>query len=512
MPQKLSVEVRPYNPSRRALDALAVHVAAAARELVGGVEHRVVALHVHPPEEKSAGAARASRFRATVVDYANGRTLDLIGDIADPAGLRVEETARQPAVGNEEFAAAVAVLRTNGELGDRTAYRPMPPHVPLERPDGARDRAIAVGLAGKRHEIVAVDLGRRRVVRFEQNAPPRSLAAATLCGVPAAADQTTADQGTPGTARISVRRGGSVLWELVATRPAGSSGFWGSGVELRDVRFRGHRVLHQAHVPILNVRYDGDKCGPYRDWQWQEGMIRADGEDVAPGFRLCSTPAQTILESKSDRGDFLGVAVYVDGEDVVLVSELEAGWYRYVSSWRLRSNGEIRPRFGFAATSSSCVCNVHHHHAYWRLDFDIGGLRNVVNEFNDPAIGRGKWQTLAWETKRPRVQSRRWRIGDGAGHAYELVPGERDGSAAGDDYARGDLWFLRRRDGQLDDNPIAGTEAELDRFVGRESILNQDVVVWYGAHFTHDVRHAGPADEDHVVGPTVVPRGWNRWP
>jgi len=38
--------------------------------------------------------------------------------------------------------------------------------------------------------------------------------------------------------------------------------------------------------------------------------------------------------------------VYVQGQEVVLVSEMEAGWYRYVSQWRLHTDGTIRPRFG----------------------------------------------------------------------------------------------------------------------------------------------------------------------
>ena len=48
-------------------------------------------------------------------------------------------------------------------------------------------------------------------------------------------------------------------------------------------------------------------------------------------------------------------------EEVVLVSEMEAGWYRYISEWRLHSNGTIKPSFGFSTVDNSCFCNPHHH-------------------------------------------------------------------------------------------------------------------------------------------------------
>ena len=82
------------------------------------------------------------------------------------------------------------------------------------------------------------------------------------------------------------------MWRFLVIRPAASSGTNGSGIELRYVDYKGKRVLYRAHVPILNVKYTGDACGPYRDWQYQEGMIQAAGSDVAPGFRLCPAPAQ----------------------------------------------------------------------------------------------------------------------------------------------------------------------------------------------------------------------------
>ena len=155
----------------------------------------------------------------------------------------------------------------------------MPPLAGEELPDGTVERTVTVGLrpaqGGEGHEIVGVRLGRREVVRYEDKAPPRSRAAPRVCGVPDAGQTTTSS--AAGAARITVTRDGETLWSLIAVRPAASSGAQGSGVELRGVSYRGRRVLRRAHVPILNVRYDGDACGPYRDWQNEEGRFKAQG-------------------------------------------------------------------------------------------------------------------------------------------------------------------------------------------------------------------------------------------
>ena len=302
-------------------------------------------------------------------------------------------------------------------------------------------------------------------------------------------------------------------------RPSASSGTNASGIELQNVMYRGKLVLFQAHAPILNVRYDGDACGPFRDWLFEESFIEADGTNVAPGFRRSQTPAQTILESGSDSGNFRGVAIYREGQETVLVGELQAGWYRYVSQWRLHDNGIIRPRFGFSAVEDSCVCNVHHHNVYWRLDFDVGTAENnEVREFNSPPIfPPDNWHTLRFEArrlKRPEL-GRKWRIRNTqTGDAYDLIPGAEDGVA--DDFSRGDFWVLRFNEGQIDDgisaapsqagDPQPNAPAGINRFVNGESTRNQDIVVWYSAHFTHDLHE----DEDtgHVLGPTLRPVRW----
>jgi Cu2+-containing amine oxidase len=288
---------------------------------------------------------------------------------------------------------------------------------------------------------------------------------------------------------------------------------------LKYVDYRGKRVLFRAHVPILNVKYNGNACGPYRDWQNQEGMIQANGADVAPGFRLCNAPATTILNTGNDAGNYLGVAIYVQGREVVLVSEMQAGWYRYISEWRLHTDGTVRPRFGFSAVQSSCVCNVHHHHVYWRFDFDIRTAgNNFVREFNDPPLfGTSKWHDKNFEIRRPRdpARKRKWRVENkSTGESYDIVPGPNDGVATtlpDSPFGRGDVWILRYHSTEIDDGSIATGppyEAGLDGWVNGESINGADVVVWYGAHFTHDVAHDHPGEFGHVVGPDLKRGRW----
>ena len=324
---------------------------------------------------------------------------------------------------------------------------------------------------------------------------------------------------------MTVSRGNTVLWRFRVRRPAATKGPGlstnGTGIELRQVDYRGKRVLYRAHVPILNVKYEPGGCGAFRDWQNEEGKLHAVGTDVAPGFRLCPTPATTILDTGSDKGNFLGVAIYVEGEEVVLVSEMEAGWYRYVCQWRLHADGTIKPRFGFSAIQNSCVCNIHHHHAYWRFDFDIGTPgNNIVSEFNDPCLpahAPAKWHQHLYEVQRPRdpTRNRKWRITNSkTKDCYELIPGRDDGIATkGSDwpFPRGDVWLLRYHPNEIDDG-IAATgppyAANLAAFLNGEPIKNQDVVIWYGAHFTHDVQAEPPSVFGDIVGPTLTPISW----
>ena len=526
--EPLELDVGPHGPSE--VEAVALRAGLLAhpsiRSILADAEARIVSFRVDDDGGKSSEPCRPDRFTATIVDYTNGRSLRVAGALASlesssPGDLEVEDVADDPLPSPEEYADAVDVVRHDRELraaldtGSLVAYPPMPPLVSTELPDGRIDRAVTVALRTEGderidHRVYGVNLFSRRIIDLDRFHWPDL----TVCEPPPASDSCPTT-GSTGQVTVAVWQGGQKIWDFVAVRPAASSGTNGSGIELRYVRYRGKTVLYRAHVPILNIQYlAGADCGPtYRDWQNQEACFEANGNDVIPGVRLCSSPARTLLDSGKDAGNFRGVAIYVDGQDVVLVSELSAGWYRYISEWRLRSDGTIRPRWGFGATDNPCTCNEHIHHVYWRFDFDIRtAWNNTVQEHNDPPIISGSnWHTKSYEIRRPRDAShdRYWRISNaGTGEAYDLVPGANDG--ASDAYGLGDLWVLRYHGNELDDGQGFTTDpslsiAKLDKFRSpAESVVGQDVVLWYAAHFRHDLAH----EAGDWRGPLLRPVNW----
>jgi len=129
-----------------------------------------------------------------------------------------------------------------------------------------------------------------------------------------------------------------------------------------------------------------------------------------------------------------------------------------------------------------------------------------------PLVGASNWHTKSFEIRRPRdpARNRKWRVENTVtGEAYDIVPGASDGVATSSPdwpFPRGDVWILKYRGSEIDDGSVATGppyEANLDAFVNGEAISNSDVVVWYGAHFTHDVAGEGPGPHGHIVGPTL---------
>lgn len=446
-----------------------------------------------------------SFFRASVYDYTRGLSILWRGIPFDPSQIFSTVSSAQPVTNAEEILEAARLAGHRLESNE-VVHGSMPPVIAREFPDGTSHRILNIVInSGTSSTIFEVNMNNGTVQTPEPHNRPPS------CDAPLPADGLPTGKGLTGTANLVITQGGQTLWTFQAVRPSSSSGLQGSGIELRNVKYKGKTVLFRAHVPILNVEYEQQSpgCGPhYRDWQFDEYWFQCSGSDVAPGFRMC--PAKTILDTNTDGGNFRGVAVYVEGREVVLKSVLSAGWYRYVSEWRFGVDGTLKPRWGFAGVleGSNCVCVAHHHHVYWRFDFDIETAgNNLVTEYNDPPIFTSKYHDKLFEIRRPKDYSRQrhWEVSNAkTERRYALIPGSRDGTSTA--FGIGDVWVLQYHGTELDDGSWTPM-AKLDNLLTGEAVKDKDVVIWYGAHFRH-VHGAGDGPGTHIVGPEIRPIKW----
>lgn len=483
-----------------------------------GARARILVFEFIEPDPKASDKTSApTQYRAQVFDYTNNKAYVVIGNFKD-SRIEISATTQQPNTCDEEFQDAVSIIAADKQLGEAVRnhllepYMPMPPLVAIDQPVSKIERTVTVGLMppdGKSgNEVIGVNMIRRSVVRYQDGAPPTANAVTQNCGVPNAGQSTTS-RGTAGTADIVISRGGQEIWRFTCVRPSASSGGNASGIDLRNVKYHGKLVLKEAHAPILNVQYERNFCGPFRDWSYQEGMFVANGTDVAGtngGIRMCTEEPQTAIDNGTDTGNYRGVAIY-DRESVTLVSELNAGWYRYISKWVFHDEGIIEPRFGFGATTNSCVCHIHIHHVYWRFDFDLNtATNNAVFESKN-----GFAKSIEFEGRRARTgglqvfQVRNLLSGEIA----EIRPGPRDGNY--DKYGKGDFWALLYKSTEIDDNGGSSTAINIDPYVNNENIYGADVVVWYGGHWRHE-HFDGPTPEHgegpETIGPDIILSGY----
>jgi hypothetical protein len=528
------IDVKPWGPTPEMMDAAIARLATnPSVQPFSSTRTRLLSFKLSNSEKVAGESQPPDGFLATYFDYTNNRAYVVRGRF-DSDAVAVEPTSTQPLPNREEFAEAVKILSNDPVLGPglrdkkMKAYRPMPPLDNVNLPIEKTERTITVGLlpagGSGRPEIVGVNMIRQTTVRYEGGAPSQARIAGEMCGPPEAPQQTT--PGAHPSYQLTIKRDGVELWSFRVTRPSESSGDpdQGSGIDLTNVRYRGKRVLGQAHVPVLNVLYKDNGCGPYRDWQKDENEFHAVGRDLAGGFRLCTSKPTTMVDSGSDLGNFEGVAIWDTGNEVILVTELEAGWYRYAMKWSFRDDGVIKPRFGFSAVENPCVCIAHDHHVYWRFDFDV-----VAANRNSVCVKSSPSPTCAPITKEATLASigshLEVRNAAGAG-AYRLTAGPNDG--APDAYSKGTAWVLADTPNEVHDrrseckeSPYYCTDIQINKFVNGQSTSDKDVVVWYRASFKHGAGDIAPpglqATDDgpdlagpgsHIVGPQLRPINW----
>lgn len=508
------ITLAPWGPTQQVVDAAKAGVMRnpAVLKRMGTSRFRLISFELIDGGKINGNIVPPDSYRAVLFDYTRNLSYAATGRL-ESSIVQVSPNSTQPIPSDEEFDAAVAVVSRHPKFGPGiangtlTVYNPMPPLVDENQPVGRVNRTLSVGLQsndGSGSQILGVDMISETVVGYPNNAPPASIATPSSCGVSSSGGGSS----SAGTYNLIISRAGVEIWNLVVVTPSISSGGThgnGSGLEVQNVNYRGQRVLTRGHIPILNVKYDSG-CGPYRDWLNSQSNFTANGSDLAPGIRLCTSPPQTILESGTDAGNFSGVAIWDDRENVQMVAEMSAGWYRYLMEWNFSDDGVIRPRFGFGSTSSSCVCINRNHHAYWRFDFDIGSAAgNLVTERlpNGPLV-------IDKEGMQPRLygSNQTWTISNSLSPlSCTLIPGPHDSNY--DKYGTGDVWVVVNHPNELDDgvNCTSGcsTSINIAPFVNGESTTNADVVVWYGAHCNRfDASNPLNLIGDHVLGPDIV--------
>jgi hypothetical protein len=292
---------------------------------------------------------------------------------------------------------------------------------------------------------------------------------------------------------------GSPVWEMCWLGPNSSSGPRGSGLEVREVHYRGFLVAKRIHSPMLFAEYTSSTC--YRDWKDQSTPTLAHssthntmavppdlsrlattscsvsnhptlsygicphGQPTGNGF-VCSSGANVIIEDLGDR--------------VRLVSQYRADWYMYDSRITFRLGGNIEPLFGFGNHNGNFNGTTHWHHNYWRFDFDIDGMANTV-AMNDVD------QATEFHALRGGPGSTTWSVRNTTtGRGYRLVPGGNDYGVATNESGRGfhnvDFMATRYQASEYGDNPnynLLDCTMNQNALVNSQDIANQDVVLWY---------------------------------
>lgn len=338
------------------------------------------------------------------------------------------------------------------------------------------------------------------------------------------------------------------LWEFDVYRPTNRTTLNSSGLEIRDVTYRGRTVFARAGVPVLNVEYDDDPngCGCFRDWQTNEASIEigddaqivadcgtfrqfraSEGGEVtiqtgialsAPGVVETACEANDNPANPNPGGDvgfFEGIAVEDYGDELVLTAHTEAGWYRYRMKWHFYADGRIWPEFSFAAADAVCTRTDHRHHAYWRFDFDLDGTpsNDVVREFAAPGAEGQVFTTESSRVLGGVADQTYWSVVDGAsGIGYEIRPSVADRALPVDAYSKTDALVLRYKMDEIDDGRTVSTGCAFafEPFVDGESLQGEDTVFWYRSSALHP--GSSPQQENafecDIVGPMLVPVGF----
>jgi hypothetical protein len=253
------------------------------------------------------------------------------------------------------------------------------------------------------------------------------------------------------------------------------------GLEIRNVFWKGVKVLYKGSMPVIRVKYDANACGPYAD---RIGWTNIYDTPWAPcqGEKVCL---------RDWGGNILEIGAYA-----------KLGKYNIYQAWYFTKSGSLEAKMW----SQGWHCQVsHRHHPYWRLDFDIDGIPNRIWRFHKPG---STWVWQQYQTERDQSVSGLanvgWWIENAAGTHHVIVrPGMTENPDA---FAPYDVAVRLYR--AVEDNGWPwGATGQLG-YGNNEPLWNADNVFWWTAHLSHNWNGDDPQGTLwHWVGP-VVYMGW----
>ncbi len=311
-------------------------------------------------------------------------------------------------------------------------------------------------------------------------------------------------------------------------------------------------VLGQANLAQIHVPYDDNGARFHDVSDFGLGGTNMDDltqADCPNGTLLVDAGKHVLCMQIGPRGyAYKYFAQELQGSAVSLFSVSHVGQYNYVPVWRFIDNGAIEPTIGatgklqrvnYNSAASGWPVRVdqggqvyaiaHSHNYFWRLDFDLDGPQNdQVEEFEFTPIDNNysyqvsvtQFLTETARTVNP-TRMRSWRVRDtvttnSEGHAisYHLDPlrvGHIHQGPAVEPFTNSQFYVTANKPCErfASHNPEVQCAADVTKFVNGESLVGQDIVVWYGITFHHL-----PRDEDegmmdaHWDGFQLTPRDW----
>lgn len=362
----------------------------------------------------------------------------------------------------------------------------------------------------------------------------------TAAGLLLAANLAMADSPTCSSAafenKVSWPDAVNPVWEMCWLTPQRSSGPRGSGLELRNVHYRGKLVLKRAHAPILFAEYRNGAGGDcYRDWKDANSPFAAETSvrnilgtptnyyakttcdvSVHPTQAVgnCPYPGNnTFGLTSADCMSAGGVAIenLPGGGGFVLTSQYAADWYKYSSRFFFYENGDIEPVFGFGNSTDTFNNVTHWHHNYWRFDFDLDGPEN------DVIIVDGVNQTTEFSLVRDKQETR---VFDPmAGFGYIIETGPNDNKYPPNQSGRGmhttDIIGTRYGANEYSDRPnnsLGDCQMIASNLANGESLVGQDIVLYYRVSARDQTANnwpnpgAGAEPQDSLVCKEAGPR------